>query len=715
MPDTPAKPDSDFMLEVRKRFDAADDGWRDVRKEALTDLKFATGDQWKPEVKQAREDSDMPALSFNRLAPLIQAITNRARQQRPQPKINPKTADANEQTAEVLEGIMRHIHYVSQADVAYDCAIEYSAACGLGYYEITTEYVDDDSFDQEPRIRRILDPMTVYFDPAAMEPDFSDAKYCFVRTLISNEAYEDRFGKQEKDSITPFPNSDNADKDWYEHEHTWVARYFEVTETKRKKVALTGDRKGYADELGDYKPEEVLNEREVTDRKVDYYVVDGHRVLEHHEWAGKWIPIVPVLGGEKVVDGKRQFVSAVRYVRDAQKLFNATKSKMAQIVGTANNSEYVGYKGSFKDKKWLDNAPQKYLEIEPVMINGQLAPPPQKNVSEPPIQALSMFAMQEGDDIKAGIGYIDNLLAPSRNDLSGVAVQRRTQQSDLVNYHLQDNLERSQWHCARILLDLISKVIDTPRVLKIMGYDGTVSEALVTTRATGGRPVPGHENDDHHYLDNAAANYSIVVTSQPSYASKLEEEKDVLIQTIQANPQLFPMYADIYFKLLGFPELEERAQTMLPPQIQQAEQAKAQGMPPAAAAQIQQLTAQNQQLQQGMQQVLQILTSKQLETQGKIEVEKAKATRELAVEAMKAHHQTNMAMHDAAHEHNQAILDAHMAAIQRITEMLHESEMAPPQQPAGAIPQGNGAGAPRRPRLPAAVLPGQVNPQQRPF
>ena len=696
------------MVEVRKRFDNAKTGWQDIRKEALADLKMATGDQWKPEVKQAREDSDMPVLTFNRLAPLIQAITNRARQQRPQPKINPKTADANEQTAEMLEGLMRHIHYVSQADIAYDCAIEYSAACGLGFYEITTEYVDDEGFDQEPRIKRILDPMTVYFDPSAMEPDFSDAKYCFIRTLITQEAYEDQYGKQ--DPVTPFPAGDTADRDWFEHEHVWVARYFEVNEKKRKRVALADGRKGYSDEVGEYEPNDVLNERDITDRKVDSYVVDGRRVLEKQDWPGKWIPVVPVLGAEKVVDGKRQFVSAIRYVRDAQKLFNATKTKMAQIVGTANNSEYIGYKGQFKDKKWMDSAPQKYLEVEPVMINGQTAPLPQKNVSEPPIQALSMFAMAEGDDIKAGIGYLDNLLAPSRTDLSGIAVQRRSQQADLVNYHLQDNLERSHWHCARILLDLISKVIDTPRMLKIMGYDGSVSEALVTNQAAGSMPVAGHENEPHHFLDAAAAKYSIVVTSQPSYASKLEEEKDVLIQTMQANPQLFPAYADIYFKLLGYPELQERAEAMLPPGVQQAQQAKAQGIPPAAAAQMAQLTQQNQQLQQGIQQVMQILTTKQVETQGKLAVEKAKATRELAVEAFKAHHETNMQMAGAAHEQNQAILDAHMEAVHRLSEMLHESEMQPPQQPFGAMPPGNGQPRPRAP-----MLPGQQAPQQQLF
>lgn len=708
--------DSDFMVEARERYSLARDAWQKIREEAETDLKFATGDQWKPEVRAARLEAGLPVLTFNRLHPLIQNITNRARQNRPQPKVNPLSADANAETAKVLEGLMRHIHYASQADIAYDCAIEYAAACGLGYYEITTEYVDERSFDQEPRIRRILDPMTIYFDPAAMEPDFSDAKWCFARLLIHKDDYEDRFGEPP----TPFDDTEKPDATWFDENYIWVSRYWTVTEKKRKFVALADGRRGFANELGDYKKADIVNSRDISERTIDLYIIDGRRVLEHHEWPGKWIPVVPVLGAEKVIEGKRQFISLIRYARDAQKLFNAYKTQIAQVVGTANNSEYIGYKGQFKDKKWDDPRAHRYLETEPTMINGQIAPLPQKNVSEPPVQALSMAAMAEGDDIKAAIGYIDNLLAPSRTDLSGIAVQRRTQQADLVNYHFEDNLERSHYHCGRVLLDLIPKVMDAPRVVKIMSYDGSISEALITTQANGGQAVPEFADLMHNFIDVGA--YGITVTSEPSYASKLEEEKDVLLQTIGANPQLFPAYADLYFKILGFPDLEERAQLMLPPEIQQAAAAKAQGIPSAVSAQMAQLTQQNQQLQQGIQQVLQILTTKQIETQGKLELEKAKGMRELAVAAFNAHHETNMAMQEHGADLNQAMLEARMKAIQRLTEMLHETQMNP-QQPhqgyhavAPPQPQVN-ALAVRRSQIPSPVQPMQPQypPQQRPF
>ena len=706
-------PDSEFMIEARKRFDTARKGWQKIREDAITDLKMATGDQWNPTVRNDRLEQGLPVLTFNRLAPFIQTITNRVRQQRPQPQVNPVSEGADQQTADVLEGILRHIHYASQADVAYDCAVEYSATCGWGFYEITTEYTDDQGFEQEPRIRRIRDPLQVYFDPAAVEPDFSDAKWCFIRTYISREEYEERFGKEPP---VPFDGDTEAQREWFDKEYVWIAQYWTVGEKTRTRVGLADGRVGYEDEFeeADVAPENVLNRRDVPDRKIDCYTIDGARVLEHQEWLGRWIPIVPVLGAEKIVDGKRQFVSLIRYVHDPQKLLNAYKTGMATNIGIQDNSPWVGVKGSFKDSKWRDARPSKYLEYEPVSIDGQPAPPPQRNIAEPPIQALTMAAMAEADDIKAGMGYVDNLVAPSRNDLSGIAVQRRSHQAELTNYHFQDNLERSQWHCARILLDLIPKVIDTPRIMRILGKDGSVSQAVVGLQAhlqqnlmNGQNELPGFAGQRFHLLD--AGRYDVTVTSGPSYTTKIEQQTDEMTEMFQANPTLFPLYADIWFKLKGYDDLAERAEIMLPPQVAQAQQAKAQGVPPQAAAQIAQLSAQNQQLQQGIQQVMQILQSKQVEVQGKIAVEQAKtagnlavehtkAARELAVGEQQAHHQTNLAMHEAAHETNMRVMDATGEAIRHLAKMLHETEMAPHvPQIAGTQPPMM-IGAPRRQR-----------------
>jgi hypothetical protein len=669
---------TDYITQARKRYSAAAKAWKHIREEAKIDLKFVSGDQWDPSIKDAREDSNRPALSFNRLHTVVQAITNQARQQRPQPKINPSDEQGSAETADVLEGHIRHIQYASQADVAYDGAVEYSASCGFGFYRITTEYVDERSFNQEPRIRRILDPMTVYFDPDAEEADFSDAKWCFVRKRLTREDYKAQFGKEAVDF-----GSDEADmQDWSEEDHVWIAEYWQVKITKSKLQHLSDGSTRIGDDSPLPEGVTVTQEREIDDREVTFDLIDGARSLSKTDWLGKWIPIIPVLGKELVVDGKREFISLIRFARDPQRLLNAYKSGIAEQIGLATRSPWIGAKGQFKDPRWKNANTENYsfLEYDSVTVNGQPAPPPQRNQFEAPIQALSSAALQEADALKAATGYIDSVLQPSRADLSGVAVQRRQQGADLTNFHFQDNLVRSQWHAANVLLDLISKLIDVPREIRTLAIDGTPSLAPVGIQQPDGsvQMVQGKEDQKHHILD--AGSYDVTISTGPSYNTKLEEERDVLLQVLQQNPQAWLLYSDVLFKLMGYPELEERAKLTLPPPIQQAIAAK-QGpgaqIPPAVQQQLTGLMAQNQQLKAGMQQAIQIIKTKQIEVAGKLQVEKVKAVRELTVEGMKNQHDATKAM-----------LDASMEAVNRMTEMLHETEMAPDPNLAGAQPSG---------------------------
>lgn len=657
---------ADIQL-ARKRFAAAKAAWSDIRQDAIDDLRFVSGDpatQWEADVKAARDEAKVPALSFDRLHPLVQQITNQARQNRPQPKVNPGD-DGNPETAEMLEGKMRHIMYVSHADVAFDNAVVYQAAGGFGFYRVVLEYTDDKGFNQEPRIKRIKDPFTIYYDPDCQEPDFSDAKVCFARKRYQRDAFKAEFHKEPMG----FPFEEDRAGDWGDEEHVWVAEYWHLETRLRKLLQLTDGTVLYADQIDQEIPEYLIaNQRDCEEREIWCDIIDGEKVLESTRWVGDWIPIIPVLGWEITVEGKRKFVSVIRYSRDPQRLLNASVSGVAAALGTASDSPWVGPKGSFRDPKWRDGKRHPYREWDAVLgPDGRLLAEPHRDTSEPAIQALVGATALAGDAVKASVGYVDNVTRPSQAELSGVAVKRRDAQVSLANWHIMDNLASSQYHLGRILLDLIRKTTDTPRLMRTMKEDGTTKAVPVAVAGPDGslQGVPGRENEDHYAIGQGQ--YDVTITTGPGYASRRDEERDVLMQVLQANPNAWPLYSDLVFKLMGYTDLEERAKLGLPPQIQQAiAGGQDQKIPPAVAAQMMQLTAQNQQLQQVLQQVLQKLNTKAIETQGKLDVEKLKTIRALIETSIQHQHEAGM----ATFEHQ-------VKAAGHLADLMHQTELAP--------------------------------------
>ena len=684
--------DLDYIALVQKRFAFAKKAWSDARADFTADLRYISGnpaDQWDPAIRNARENDQVPALTFDRLHPAVQTIVNRARQDRPQPKINPGD-DGEDETADMLEGKLRHMQYASQADVAYDCAVGYGAGGGFGFYEITREYTSQKGFNQEPRVRRILDPLSQYPDPTAMEPDFSDAEFWFSRQWLTKDAYKSRFGKEAADA-----SSFDADyaPDWVQDDDVCIAEYWWVEKQNRRKVLIEhpelGQMEGYEDELfpGGIEDEDqdlIVNTRDEEIRVIHRDIIDGARKLEEEIWPGQWIPKIPVLGQEIVVEGRRRFISAIRYSRDPQNFINACASSIAEALARRDLAQFLGYTGQFKDQKWTDGKRHKFLEVNPVTIAGQPAPLPQFITYEPPIQALSSSLLMAMDAIKASNGYTDNVLRPGQSNISGIAVQRRDQQADMANYHFEDNLVRAQWHGARVMLDLFMALTDTSRAVRTRKEDGQTSvEPIGVPMSDGTIPlVPGYEDQPHH--DIHSGSYEVEISTAPGYESQRDEEMERLAAILQADPQLFPFYADRYFHLLGYGDLEERAELLLPPQIQQAMHAKQQGVSP----QEQSLRAQVQQLQAGIQQLLQKLQGKVVETQGRLAVETTKQQGETARDKLKLIGTLITQSNQHAHEHQQNMHSSRMDAIEQLTDMLHESELAPDPNAPQPAPQG---------------------------
>jgi hypothetical protein len=623
----------ELLKQARARFREAADAEREIREEARKDLRFVAGDQWPERVRREREIANRPALVINRLPTFVGQIVNQMRRNKPAIKVAPVDSGTDPDTARVMQGLIRHIEYDSDAQVAYQTAFEYAVICGFGAFRILTDYISDDSFDQEIRIEAIADPFAVYFDPLAKRPDRSDARYCFVVERISREEFRERWPESEA-SASDFYGGEVAHADgWITEDSVQVAEYWYVETRKRRLVALSTGQLVYADEADLGVMEQmgisVVGEREVLSRQVKCAKINGVEVLEQYDWPGRWIPIVPVLGKEIFVEGRRKIFSLVRFARDPQQLYNFYKTAQAEAVMLAPKAPFIGAEGQFEghEEQWrtANLVNYAYLEYKPLAANGQPVGPPQRNNYEPPIQALSVGALQAADDIKATTGIFDPSLGAQSNETSGRAILARQEQANTSNFHFDDNFQRAQRHAGRILIDLIPKIYDTPRWVRIIGEDE--AQRVVQVNAL----YHDERGRERHY-DLGAGKYDVTVVSGPSYLTRRQEAFAMLTELARAYPQLLQIAGDIVFRnsdVPGADELAERLKRTLPPELAAEETGGPAELPPAARAQMEALAKQNEQLAAELNRLTDLLAAKRLELESRERIEALKVQADL--------------------------------------------------------------------------------------
>jgi hypothetical protein len=630
-----------LLARARKRFKQAEEAERDTRSESLVDLEFLSGSQWLPKVKMERErgPSPRPCLVFNKVLPPVTQLGNQARQNKPAIRVSPVDSAGDPDTAKVLQGMVRHIEYDSDADQAYDTALFYAAGCGFGYWRYNCEYADDESFDQVIKTITVEDPFSIYLDCNARKPDRSDMKWAFVIDKMSNDTFEDRFGEDVSDLSGDFLG-ELEDEGWRDDTSKRVAEYWEidtVEKTLRTRRDLDGTlHKQYMEDLEDGQEEEIdpesgelllqwvedektgqPRERKVHIPRVMQYITNGAAVLEEPtEWDGSTIPIVIVTGLEMVVRGKRKIFSMTRFARDPQQLFNYYKTMEAETISLAPKPKWVGAVGQFRTKRndWArantDNA--AYLEYDPIEVGGKQVGEPQWRTFDPPVQALTVGSMAAAEDIKATTGYFDPNLGKSDNNAqSGVAIGKLQAQGDVSNFHFLDNLARGLKRGGRILVELIPKKYDTAREVRAIGDDQKERIEKVN------QPFIDQDGKQRFY-QLGVGKYDVRVDQGPSQLTARFETRELLMSLAQGNPEIWTMAADVFFEnsdFVGADRLVKRFHAALPPAILAAEQDGDKEIPPALQAKMQQLTGQNEELTQTNEQLIKMVKERLAEAQ----------------------------------------------------------------------------------------------------
>lgn len=520
------------------------------RSQALSDLKFVGGDQWPVETQNSRTLEARPCLTINKLSSYIRNVTNQQRQQRPRIKVHAVNDEADVKIAQVLEGITRHIELNSSADTAYDTAFESAVRMGWGYWRIITDYSSDDTFDQEIFITPIDDPFSVYWDPNSVLPDGSDAEKCLVTTVMPKHIFKKMYPKADDGSGFTQTSTGDSSAEWVTKEDIRIAEYFYTVREKTILVQMSDGTTFFKDKMPS---QEVLVEAGVTiererptfRKKIKWCKLTAMEVLEEGELAGKYIPLVPVYGEQLVVDGKREKYGLVRFAKDPQRMYNYWRTSMTESIALAPKAKWLLAEGQDEghENEWaLAN-----IKSSPVLrykykdIDGNPAGVPTHIQPEPPPEGIMVAAASVADDLRTVVGIFDPA-QQIKGNISGKALNGQQMQIDLANFHFYDNLTRSIKHTGKIILDLIPKIYDTERVVRIIGADGKPDRVKINEMTAVGKVLN----------DVTVGLYDVTMDTGPGYNSKREQAVEAMMP-LMVEPQVFQAAGDLLFRNMDFP------------------------------------------------------------------------------------------------------------------------------------------------------------------
>ncbi|MDE1971089.1 MAG: hypothetical protein KGI50_05975 [Patescibacteria group bacterium] len=576
--------DEKIINEARDRFARCEEKESDFRRLYIEDLKFANADsdngwQWPDNIAKARKDSNRPALTINKTRQHNLQVINDEKKNKPSIKILPVDDNGDLEIAKVLEGMIRHIEYNSHAETVYDTACVCQVEGGLGYWRIVTDFSHDDSFEQEIFLRRVPDPLLIYLDCDIKSVDGSDARYAFAFEDMSKAEFEARYPGEEAKSVVFNTGSDD---DWLGKDRIRVAEYFSKSTKRDTLIAHPEQGAIRLSKIEDeaqakaFMADKSIRKREIEEPEITWYLIAGDKIIDRKPWLGRYIPIVRIIGEELIIDGKFERKGHTRNMKDAQRMYNYMSTANVEYIALQTKTPFIAPVESIEgyEEEWTranqDNLP--YLPYNQYDEQGRPVDKPQRE--QPPVGASAYLqGMQTAQqELMMSSGQYQEQFGQQSNAIAGVAIQARQRQGDTATYHFIDNQATAIRFTGRILVDLIPKIYDTKRVIRILGEDGSETFATLDPDMQQAKmKEQQQESEDVRMIFNPSiGRYDVTVEVGANFETRRQEEFNALTQIISSSPELMDKIGDLLFKAADFPgaeDIAERLHRLVPPQL----------------------------------------------------------------------------------------------------------------------------------------------------
>ena len=543
--------------EALERFETASDSWTRSYSASLEDIAFVDepDGQWDESVKQSRQNR--PCLTFDKLSSSVDQVVGQQLQALPGVKIR-GAEEGDSDTAEIYEGLIRQIE--QRGNKAYKTAFKFAVKGGWGVWMIDHDYIDDISMNQDIVLREIKNPFSVLFDPIIQVQPLKECRYAFMFDDMEKDEFEKLYPKAQSSLSDDFSSTGNT-RSWVSEETIRVADYFRIVSKEVRLCQLsTGEVVDYADiepimdELN-FKGVTITNERLVEGRQLERFKTTGVEILDQYECVGRYIPLVPLLGKTSNIDGRFVTRGIVRKAKDAQRMYNYSRSTSIEVTALQPKQPLMATPAMIKGHE--DRYRNLMTSNDPVLLfNFDQGQKPFRESPGQPSGALITDVQISSDDIKSTTGIFDASLGAKSNETSGRAIRERQLQGNIATYEFVDELVESMQFTGEIMVDLIPKIYDAERQIRILGEDD--AEEVMTIN----KPQLDLQTGEHIIINDLnRGHYDVKVTTGPSFSTRRSETAEQLGTLFGQNPSMAQLGADIYFKsldLVGADELVER-------------------------------------------------------------------------------------------------------------------------------------------------------------
>lgn len=601
---------SDILDKGLKHYKIAKDGWSEINTKAKADQLFLSDEpwaQWDEQQANERVRVGRPTVEIDQLTQYVHQVTNDIRMNTPTIHVIPDGNGADIETAEMIQGRIKAIEYKSNADAAYDLAADFSVKSSLGYIRVDHGYKNDDGFEQELKILRVVNPQSILIDPSSIEADGSDAKYGFALEEITVADFKEKYPDADPVSF----GDDKPSRAPQDQDSITIAEYFYI-ENGEEEIGLLPD--GRTEPVN--KKSKYKSKRKIKKPTVMRCWLSGQDVLEEpRKFPGKYVPLVPVYGEESWVAGKRHLFSLIRKAKSPARMYNQLKSSEIEILMKQQQSPVqaaVGQMRGFEDD-WKQPDKAMVLYYHTTDANGTQVPPPQR-LQPPTVSAgYAAASMDAENNIKKSLGMYSAAVGKREGDSSGKALQQLEQSSDLATLHFADNLIRSITQVGKIIVCALPEIEDTPRIVPTVGKEDEIKYVGIN-----GERVEGQDRD--YYYNKGS--WDVRVVAGASFTTQRQQAAAYYADIVGKMPDLMPVIGDLVFKYQDTPgaqAISSRLKKLVDPKLlDESERDKNKEDP-----RIAQLTQEATQVMQVAQQEIQQLQAELQKTQQELQSSKS--------------------------------------------------------------------------------------------
>lgn len=574
------------------------------------DVNFALRDQWTAPERSEFMRLFKPAMTFNKVYDPVKKILGEQRKNKPDLIVRSLTGKASQEQIDLRADLVRTIAYHSQNDLVYQTAFKSALLMGCGAFEIDIDYEGHRSFNKVARYGLINDVTKTSFDPSSIKPHKGDGNFCSRQFVYSKEEFFATFPHIESPVSFSDPRS-LLDFQWQTRDTIVVCKYTRKEWFNIKIYKLSNGMTVTEDEWNDMQKQfkmvknlakdavvvknmildeipKIVMERNTQDYKINQYLLTQNQIIDCTVWPSKYLPIIFVDGDSQWIEGQQYTRSFIHDAKDAQKFLNYVGSEIAAEIKNRRREQWLCTPDNITGKEQMWRNPEAQLGALIAKPDPKTGMMPQKMPPWEISQSLLLHYQRAGQDIQEIMGFSESEELQGR-DISGQARRERKIEGSMSAYVFFDNLNQAIEQGGRVINDLLPHIVgDDERSMVVNKKDGQSSSVTLNQSTPDGK-----QNE----LDNGE--YDIEIDTGPSFAVQKEVALEFMQQTLQANPQIFPLIADLWAKNLDvqfMPQIAERFKTLVPPEILAKESGEP--PPPPKPDPQQQMMQQQMQLQQ---------------------------------------------------------------------------------------------------------------------